>query len=134
MIHVSELSWNRVKKPSDVLKVGQEVEVRIKSLDKDKNKVALTYKKEEENPWKIVEEKYPVGTVFESKVVSILPYGAFVEVVPGIDGLIHVSQIADHRIETPKEVLSVGDVVKVKVRELNPENKRVSLTMKDIDK
>lgn len=133
MVHISELSWNRVKKPEDVLKIGDEVKVRIKSIDKDKNKISLTYKKDEDNPWNVIEKNYPVGTIFDAKVINVLPYGAFVEIIPGIDGLIHVSQIADHRIETPKEVLSVGDNVKVKVRELNAEKKRVSLTMKDIE-
>ena len=133
MIYISDISWDRIDKPSDILSVGQEVEVRVKSFDKDKGKIALTYKKEEDSPWEKIKRDYPVGKVFEAEIVNIVPYGAFAKVLPGIDGLIHISQIADHRIESPKEVLSVGDVVKVKVREVNLDAKRINLTMKGIE-
>lgn len=133
MVHISELSWNHVAKPSEVVEVGQEIEVRVKSFDKEKGKIALVYKKEEDNPWERIKREYPVGKSFEAEIVGILPYGAFARIEPGVDGLIHVSQISDHRIETPNEVLSIGDVVKVKVREIDEERKRVSLTMKDVD-
>lgn len=133
MIHISELAWNRVDKPSDILNIGQEVEVSVKSFDKEKSKVALTYKKLEDSPWEKVKIKYPIGTVFETKILNIVPYGAFARVEPGIDGLIHISQMSQNRIESPKEVLSVGDTVKVKVRDIDDERKRISLTMKQID-
>ncbi len=133
LVHVSELTWDRSKKPSDVVSVGQEIEVRVKSFDRDKGKVSLSYKKEDDNPWTVIKNKYPVGTVFETEIVNIVPFGAFARVVPGVDGLIHISQIADHRIESPGEVLSVGQKVRVKVREIDEENKRLSLTMKGID-
>ena len=95
--------------------------------------MSLSYKKEEDNPWVIIKKDYPVGTVFDAEIVSIVPFGAFAKVIPGIDGLIHISQISDKRIESPKEVLSVGQKVKVKVREIDGERRRLSLTMRDLE-
>ncbi len=132
MIHVSDLSWSRVNDPHDIVSIGQELDVRIKKFDKETSKVAVIYKKEGDNPWNQIKENFPIGTVFETEIISIMPYGAFAKVIPGVDGLIHVSQISDHRIESPKEVLSVGDKVKVKVRDIDDEKKKVSLTMKDL--
>lgn len=133
IVHISELTWDKKKKPKDVVSFGQEIEVRVKSFDKENGKVSLTYKKQEDSPWELVKRDFKPGTVFESKIVSIVPFGAFATVVPGMDGLIHISQISDHRIDSPGDVLSVGQTVKVKVRELDEVNKRISLTMKDID-
>ncbi|MDR1627442.1 MAG: S1 RNA-binding domain-containing protein [Oscillospiraceae bacterium] len=130
MIHISDLSWKRVNHPSDVVKLGDKIEVKIKSFNEEKQKVSLIYKKMEDNPWEILKKEYPVGKVFESKVINILPYGAFVAVLPGIDGLVHISEISNEKINSPNELLSVGDTVKVKIKFID--GKKVSLTMKDI--
>lgn len=130
MIHISELSWNRVKHPSEVVKVGDTVDVYVKGLDKETGKISLGYRRPEDNPWVKLEREYPVGTVCEAKVVGMTAFGAFASVIPGIDGLIHISQIADHRIEKPQDVLKVGDVVKVKITDVDLERHRVSLSIR----
>ena len=130
MIHISELSWNRVKHPSEVVKVGDTVDVYVKGLDKETGKISLGYRRPEDNPWVKLEREYPVGTVCEAKVVGMTAFGAFASVIPGIDGLIHISQIADHRIEKPQDVLKVGDVVKVKITDIDLERHRVSLSIR----
>jgi (E)-4-hydroxy-3-methyl-but-2-enyl pyrophosphate reductase len=130
MIHISELSWNRIKHPSEVVNVGDKVNVYIKNLDKEKKRISLGYKKDEDNPWNKISEQYPVGTVCDVTIVSLTPFGAFARIIPGIDGLIHISQISDKRIEKPQDVLKVGDVVKAKITEIDTEKKRISLSMK----
>ena len=130
MIHISELSWNRIKHPSEVVAVGDTVTVYVKSLDRENNKISLGYKKIEDNPWEIMKNQYPAGTVCEATVVGMTTFGAFAKILPGIDGLIHISQIADKRIEKPQDVLKVGDVVTVKVTEIDFEKKRVSLSIR----
>ncbi len=130
MIHISELSWKRIKHPSEVVNVGDTVKVYIKSLDREKGKISLGYKRDEDNPWKILEREYPVGTVCDVTVVGMTTFGAFAHIIPGIDGLIHISQIADHRIEKPQDVLKIGDVVKAKITDIDFEKKRVSLSMR----
>ena len=130
MIHISELSWNRIKHPSEVVAVGDTVTVYVKSLDRENGKISLGYKKIEDNPWEIMKNQYPAGTVCEATVVGMTTFGAFAKVLPGIDGLIHISQIADRRIEKPQDVLKVGDVVKVKVTEIDFDKKRVSLSIR----
>ncbi|MDD6174449.1 MAG: bifunctional 4-hydroxy-3-methylbut-2-enyl diphosphate reductase/30S ribosomal protein S1 [Firmicutes bacterium] len=131
MIHISELSWTRIKNPSEVLAVGQTVEVYILKLDREKKKISLGYKKAEDNPWTILEEKYPVGTVCDVTVVGMTDFGAFARVIPGIDGLIHISQISNERINKPQDVLTVGQTVTVKITAIDFEKKRVSLSMKE---
>ena len=133
LIHISDLSWKRVNHPSDIFKSGDKVEVRIKSFDKENQKISLIYKRVEDNPWEILKKEYYVGKEFESKVVNILPYGAFVNILDGIDGLIHISEISNERIRSPKDVLSIGDIVKVKIKFIDETQKKVSLTMKGID-
>ena len=130
MIHISELSWSRIKNPSEVVNVGDTVKVYIKSFDKEKGKISLGYKRSEDNPWEVLKRDYPVDTVCEVQIVGMTTFGAFARIIPGIDGLIHISQISDHRIEKPQEVLKVGDVVKVKITEIDFDKKRVSLSMK----
>lgn len=130
MIHISELSWSRIKHPSEVVNVGDTVKVYIKSFDKEKGKISLGYKRSEDNPWEVLKRDYPVDTVCEVQIVGMTTFGAFARIIPGIDGLIHISQIADHRIEKPQDVLKVGDVVKAKITEIDFEKKRVSLSMK----
>ena len=130
MIHISELSWNRVKHPSEVVNVGDTVDVYVKGLDRENGKISLGYKRPEDNPWVKMEREYPVGTVCNAKVVGMTAFGAFANVIPGIDGLIHISQIADHRIEKPQDVLKVGDEVRVKITEIDFDKHRVSLSIR----
>lgn len=132
MIHISELSWSRIKHPSEVVNVGDQVEVTVKSLDEETKKISLGFKKIEDNPWEILKRDYPVGTVVDAKIVGLAAFGAFANVIPGIDGLIHISQISWDRVKTPADVLSVGDQVKVKITEVDFEKKRVSLSMKEL--
>lgn len=130
MVHVSELSWNRIRHPSEVINVGDTVDVYVKSLDRENNRISLGYKRPEDNPWVKMENEYPVGTVCEVKIVGLTQFGAFASVIPGIDGLIHISQIADHRIEKPQDVLKVGDTVTVKITEIDFDRHRVSLSIR----
>ena len=132
MVHISELSWNRIKHPSEVVSVGDTIEVYIKALDPEKGKISLGYKKPEDNPWEILKNQYPVGTVCEVEVVGLTPFGAFARIIPGIDGLIHVSQISNERVEKPQDVLAVGQKVTVKITAIDFEAKRISLSMKEL--
>lgn len=130
MIHISELSWKRIKHPSEVVSVGDSVTVYIKGLDQEKGKISLGFKKPEDNPWEILKNSYPIGSVLDVKIVGMTTFGAFAQVIPGIDGLIHISQIADHRIEKPQDVLKVGDEVKVKLTDVDYDKHRVSLSIR----
>ncbi len=130
MIHISELSWGRIKHPSEVVNVGDTVQVYIKGLDQEKGKISLGYKRAEDNPWEVLKRDYPVGTVCDVTIVGMTAFGAFARIIPGIDGLIHISQIADHRIEKPQDVLKVNDVVKAKITEIDFDKKRVSLSIR----
>lgn len=130
MIHISELSWTRIKHPSEVLNVGDTVEVYIKSLDTENKKISLGYKKIEDNPWEILKRDYPVDSEIECKIVSLTSFGAFAQIIPGVDGLIHISQIAYKHIGSPAELLKIGDIVKAKIMEIDFDKKRVSLSIK----
>ena len=130
MIHISELSWNRIKHPSEVVKVGDVVEVYVKDIDEEKKNISLGYKKAEDNPWEILKNKYPVGTVAEVEIVGLTSFGAFAKIIPGIDGLIHISQIADRRIEKPEDELTVGQKVNAKITAIDFDKKRVSLSIR----
>ena len=130
MIHISELSWKRIKHPSEVVNVGDTVEVYIKDLDHEKHKISLGYKKAEDNPWEIFKNNYPVGSVVTAKVVGMTSFGAFAQIIPGIDGLIHISQIADRRIEKPQDELEMGQEVRVKITNIDFEHKRISLSIR----
>lgn len=132
MVHISELSWNRIKHPSEVVNVGDAVEVTIKKLDDENKKISLGFKKIEDNPWEILKRDYPVGTVCSAKIVSIASFGAFANILPGIDGLIHISQIAWERIKTPADVFEIGDEVEVKIIDIDFDKKRVSLSRKEV--
>ena len=132
MIHISELSWNRIKHPSEVVNVGDTVEVTIKKLDPETRKISLGFKKLEDNPWEILKRDYPVGTDCKAKIVGLASFGAFANIIPGIDGLIHISQISWERINTPADVLKVGDEVDVRITEIDFDKKRVSLSMKEL--
>ena len=130
MVHISELSWKRIKHPSEVVKEGDVVKVYVKALDRENRKISLGYKRVEDNPWEILKRDYPVGSVVKAKVVGLTTFGAFANVIDGIDGLIHISQIADRHIASPKEVLSIGDEVDVKITDIDFEKKRVSLSIR----
>lgn len=132
MVHISELSWNRIKHPSEVVKVGDVIEVFVKELDSENGRISLGYKKDEDNPWVKFANEYSVGDVVEAKVVSITPFGAFAQIIPGIDGLIHISQIANKKVANVKDVLSVGDVVKAKITEIDTEKKRISMSIREL--
>lgn len=130
MVHISELSWNRIKHPSEVVAVGDTLEVYVKDLDKEQGRISLGYKKSEDNPWVKFEAEYSVGTVVNCKIVSITPFGAFAQIIPGIDGLIHISQVADKKVTNIKDVLSVGDEVTAKITEIDSEKKRISMSIR----
>ncbi|MGN1095005.1 MAG: 30S ribosomal protein S1, partial [Eubacteriales bacterium] len=130
MVHSTELSWTRISSPKDVVSVGDEIEVFVKSFDREKGRISLGYKTEETNPWNAFTAKYAIGDVAEVKIVSIMPFGAFAQIIPGVDGLIHISQIADRKLATPAEVLKKGDVVNAKILDIDMENKKVSLSIR----
>ena len=130
MVHVSELSWNRIKNPAEVVKVGDEIDVYVISFDAEKRKISLGYKTAEMNPWNQFMTGYSIGDVVDAKIVKLMTFGAFAEIIPGVDGLIHISQIADRRIGKPEEVLSEGQEVQVKITDVDAENKRISLSIR----
>ncbi|MCR5688711.1 MAG: bifunctional 4-hydroxy-3-methylbut-2-enyl diphosphate reductase/30S ribosomal protein S1 [Clostridiales bacterium] len=130
MIPVSEISWSRIRRPSDVLKVGQEVEVVVKGIDPEKHNISLGYRKDEDNPWEILRQTYKVGDTCEGKIKGLADFGAFAEILPGIQGLIHVSQIANRRITKPSDELNVGDTVTVKITDIDFDRQRVSLSIR----
>ena len=130
MVHITELSWKHIKHPSDVVKVGDKIHVFVKALDPEKKRISLGYKTEDTNPWTIFTNKYAVGDVAEVKIVNLMPFGAFAEIVPGVDGLIHISQICEQKIQKPADVLSVGETVAAKITAIDTENKKVSLSIK----
>ena len=130
LCHISELSWNNIKHPSEVVSVGDTIEVYVKSYDPENQKVSLGYKKEEDNPWEKLKHEYPIGSEFEAPVVSITKFGAFVRILPGIDGLVHISEISNERVNKVSDVLKVGDMVKVKLINVDFDRKRISLSMK----
>ncbi len=130
MIHVSELSWKRIKHPSEVVNVGDVVEVYIRDLDVEKRKISLGYRRAEDNPFEIFKSKYAVGDVVTAKIVGMTTFGAFAQILPGVDGLIHISQIANRRIEKPQDALKVGEEVQVKITAVDLESKRISLSIR----
>ena len=130
MVHISELSWSRIKHPSEVVKVGDTVDVYVISADKEKKKISLGMKDHSQDPWSVFTSTYQVGDVANVRIVKLMTFGAFAEVVPGVDGLVHISQIADHRIDKPSDVLAEGDKVDVKITDVDMENKKISLSIR----
>ena len=130
MVHVSELSWNRIKTPAEVVSVGDEIDVYVISYDPEKRKISLGYKTAEMNPWNQFMTNYNIGDVVDAKIVKLMTFGAFAEIIPGVDGLIHISQIADRRIAKPEDVLAEGQEVQVKITDVDAENKRISLSIR----
>ncbi|NMA03140.1 MAG: S1 RNA-binding domain-containing protein, partial [Clostridiales bacterium] len=133
LIHISELSWGRVKHPTEVVNVGDIVEVQVLNFDKDRGRVSLGLKQTRPHPWETAEQKYPVGSIIEGKVVRLVDFGAFVQLELGLDGLVHISQISEEHISKPSDKLYVGQEVKVKVLDIKPEDRRISLSISAVD-
>jgi small subunit ribosomal protein S1 len=132
LVHVSELSWKHVDHPSEVVQVGQEVEVEILDVDLERERVSLSLKATQEDPWKEFERKYQAGEIIEGQVTKLVPFGAFVRVAPGIEGLVHISELSEQHVDSPESVLSVGDQVRVKVIEVDVARRRISLSMRQV--
>ena len=130
MVHISEMSWSRIKHPSEVMNVGDTVTVFIKALDADKRKISLGYRKTEDNPWEIFKAQYPIDSVVTAKIVGMTTFGAFAQILPGVDGLIHISQIANHRVEKAQDELQVGQEVEAKITAVDYDRKRISLSIR----
>ena len=133
LIHISEISWGRISNPKEVLSEGQEVEVIVLDVDKEKGKISLSLKDAANNPWNTAAEKYAIGSIVEGKVVRMVPFGAFIELEPGVDGLVHISQIANKHVVKPEDELTIGQMIQVKVLDVNPEQKKISLSKKEAD-
>ena len=130
MVHISELSWSRIKNPAEICKVGDTMDVYVISFDPEKHKISLGAKDHSVDPWQVFMNKYGVGDTAEVRIVKLMPFGAFAEVVPGVDGLIHISQIADRRIEKPEDVLSEGQIVEAKITAIDEEKQKISLSIR----
>ena len=130
LVHISELSWNHVNHPSEVVKVGEEVEVEVLDVDTQRERISLGLKQTTPDPWIKLVEQFPVGSIVDGRVTKVVPFGAFVELCPGVEGLVHISEMAMRHIDTPAQVTKAGEVVKVKIMEVNPDRRRVSLSMK----
>jgi len=133
MVHNSELSWKRIKHPSAVLSVGQEIDVFIKELDPEKKRISLGYKTQENDTWFQFTQKFAVGDIVPAKIVSLMPFGAFAEVYEDVDGLIHISRISTERVNSPADVLSIGQIVNVKITEIDDENRKLALSIRAIE-
>ena len=131
LVHVTDLSWKRVGHPSEVVAVNQEIEVKILKLDQERDRISLSYKATQPKPWDVAGEKYIPGTIVAGKVVRIVPYGAFVELEPGLDGMVHISQCALTRIEKVEDAVKVGDEIRVKILAVDTEAKRISLSIRE---
>lgn len=133
LVHVSELSWNRIKHPSEVVKVGDHIQVYIKEFDAERKRISLGFKRIEDDPYHNIEERFPIGTIVCGKVVRMFPFGAFIEVAPGVDALCHISQISNVRLAKPNEVLSEGMEVEARVMEVSNEQRRISISIKEVN-
>lgn len=134
LLHISEMSWHRINHPSEVVKVGDEIEVKVLRIDRDSEKISLGLKQVLPNPWDNVEQKYLVGDVIKAKVVRLAPFGAFVQLEPGVEGLVHISHLADHHVAKPDEVVNEGEEVNVKVLSVDPAEKRIRLSIREVAK
>jgi small subunit ribosomal protein S1 len=133
LIHISELSWSHVNHPSELLDIGQEVEVKVLDIDRERQRISLGLKQTQSDPWQQVIDTYDQGDVIEGRVTKVVTFGAFIEVVPGVEGLVHISELAQHHVENPREVVSQGESVKAKIIEMDPERRRLSLSLKRVD-
>ena len=132
LLHISEISWGKLKHPQEALKIGEKVQVKILSMNTEKGKISLGLKQNRPEPWTIIDDTYQVGQVISGKIVQIKDYGAFVELEPGLDGLVHISELSDKFVKNPMDEVSVGDIVKVKVIKVDLEKNKVSLSMKGL--
>jgi small subunit ribosomal protein S1 len=133
LIHISELSWSHVNHPSEVLEIGQEVKVKVLDIDRDRQRISLGLKQTQSDPWQQVLENYNEGDVVEGRVTKVVTFGAFVEILPGVEGLVHISELAQHHVENPREVVSQGDAVNVLILEVDAERRRLSLSLKRVE-
>src|ERR687887_2824685 len=133
LIHISELSWSHVNHPSEVLEIGQQVKVKVLDIDRERQRISLGLKQTQSDPWQQVLDTYNEGDEVEGKVTKVVTFGAFVEIMPGVEGLVHISELAQHHVENPREVVSQGDAVKVLVLEIDGERRRLSLSLKRVD-
>src|ERR1700739_1013744 len=133
LIHISELSWSHVNHPSEVLEIGQTVEVKVLDIDRDRQRISLGLKQTQSDPWQQVIENYHEGDVVEGRVTKVVTFGAFVEILPGVEGLVHISELAHHHVENPREVVSQGQPVNVKIIEVDGERRRLSLSLKRVE-
>jgi small subunit ribosomal protein S1 len=133
LIHISELSWSHVNHPSELLDIGQEVQVKVLDIDRERQRISLGLKQTQSDPWQQVIDTYDQGDVVEGRVTKVVTFGAFIEVVPGVEGLVHISELAQHHVENPREVVSQGETVKAKIIEMDPERRRLSLSLKRVD-
>jgi len=133
LIHISELSWSHVNHPSELLEIGQEVSVKVLDIDRDRQRISLGLKQTQTDPWQRVVETYDQGEVVEGKVTKVVTFGAFVEILPGVEGLVHISELAPHHVENPREIVNQGDTVRVKIIEMDADRRRLSLSLKRVD-
>src|SRR5437588_8835798 len=133
LIHISELSWSHVNHPSEVLEIGQEVDVKVLDIDRDRQRISLGLKQTQTDPWQQVLESYNEGDVVEGRVTKVVTFGAFVEIMPGVEGLVHIYELAQHHLEHPREVVSQGDTVNVRILEVDAERRRLSLSLKRVE-
>jgi small subunit ribosomal protein S1 len=133
LIHISELSWSHVNHPSEVLEIGQKVNVKVLDIDRDRQRISLGLKQTQSDPWQQVLESYQEGDVVAGKVTKVVTFGAFVEILPGVEGLVHISELAQHHVENPREVVSQGDTVNVRILEVDAERRRLSLSLKRVE-
>ncbi|HVW90846.1 MAG TPA: S1 RNA-binding domain-containing protein, partial [Gaiellaceae bacterium] len=133
LIHISELSWSHVNHPSEVLEIGQTVEVKVLDIDRERQRISLGLKQTQSDPWQQVVENYHEGDVVEGRVTKVVTFGAFVEILPGVEGLVHISELAQHHVENPREVVSQGQPVNVKIIEVDGERRRLSLSLKRVE-
>src|SRR6202012_3877211 len=133
LIHISELSWSHVNHPSEVLEIGQTVEVKVLDIDRDRQRISLGLKQTQNDPWQQVLESYHENDVVEGRVTKVVTFGAFVEILPGVEGLVHISELAQHHVENPREVVAQGQAVNVKIIEIDGERRRLSLSLKRVE-
>jgi len=133
LLHISEMSWGRIQHPSELLSVGDTIKVKVLRLDREREKISLGLRQVSPNPWDTIQERYPEGAIFDGKVVRLATFGVFVELEPGVDGLVHVSQLADYRVDSPAEIVKVGDIIRVKVLYVDPQQRRISLSKREAD-
>ena len=133
LIHISELSWSHVNHPSEILSIGQTVPVKVLDIDRERQRISLGLKQTQEDPWQRVVDSYSLGDELEGKVTKVVSFGAFVEILDGVEGLVHISELAQHHVENPREVVNQGDVIRVKILEIDSERRRLSLSAKRVE-